>query len=72
MLASPAMRRRLRAVALLASIKLGIPTFMQPIVDADGHSRITTNRLTELYKLARLCSDSVRVLPQTHKLLGVR
>jgi len=60
-----------RAVSLLAPITPPIPTFLQPIVDGTGHPTIGGERLTELYLLARRRLQSLRVLPQTHKLLGI-
>jgi 7-carboxy-7-deazaguanine synthase len=61
-----------RAASLLASINPHVPTFLQPIVDASGRPLIEVNRLTYLYALARRHLESLRVLPQTHKLLGIR
>lgn len=61
-----------RAAALVAWVQPPIPTFMQPIVDPSGSLTISIARLTHLYSIARLQLDSVRVLPQTHKLLGIR
>jgi len=61
-----------RAAELVAGIQPSIPIFMQPIVDPAGSSMIGPERLTHLYSIARLHLHSVRVLPQTHKLLGIR
>lgn len=57
------------AVALLAP---AVPTFLQPIVDPNGGPTIDADRLSHLYAVARRSLDAVRVLPQTHKLLGIR
>ena len=61
-----------RAAALLASLRPAVPTFMQPIVDRLGAPAISAERLTHLYRIARRQIDLLRVLPQTHKLLGIR
>jgi 7-carboxy-7-deazaguanine synthase len=61
-----------QAVALLVPIEPRIPTFMQPIVDASLRPSISIDRLTELYLVAHRQLSSVRVLPQTHKLFGIR
>lgn len=61
-----------RAAALIAPVRPPVPTFMQPIVDQAGLPTITAERLTYLYSLARRHLGSLRVLPQTHKLLGIR
>ena len=61
-----------RAADLLSGVQPAVPTFLQPIVDAAGRPAIGAERLTQLYVLARRRIDSLRVLPQTHKLLGIR
>lgn len=61
-----------RATALVASIQPLVPVFIQPIVDPAGSPAISAARLTRLYCAAREQLGSVRVLPQTHKLLGIR
>jgi 7-carboxy-7-deazaguanine synthase len=58
-----------RAVGLLAP---AVPTFLQPIVDPGGRPMIDAARLSQVYAVARRSLDTVRVLPQTHKLLGIR
>ena len=61
-----------RAAALVAAVRPPVPTFMQPIVNQAGLPAIGAERLAELYCLARRRLNSIRVLPQTHKLLGIR
>jgi 7-carboxy-7-deazaguanine synthase len=61
-----------RAAALVAQIRPAVPVFLQPIVDAAGLPQLDADRLTQLYVVARRHLESVRVLPQTHKLLGIR
>jgi 7-carboxy-7-deazaguanine synthase len=61
-----------RAAALLAPIEPSVPAFMQPIVDAAQRPSVDTDRLTQLYLIARRHLSSIRVLPQTHKRLGIR
>jgi 7-carboxy-7-deazaguanine synthase len=61
-----------QAATMVARIEPMIPTFLQPIVDPLGHALIEGGRLTRLYTLARRHLPSVRVLPQTHKLLGIQ
>ena len=61
-----------RAAALVAGVRPIVATFMQPIMDEAGLPAISAERLTQLYCLARQRLDSIRVLPQTHKLLGIR
>jgi 7-carboxy-7-deazaguanine synthase len=61
-----------RAAALIASIEPAVPVFMQPIVDSGGLPTISAARLTQFYCTARQQLTSIRVLPQTHKLLGIR
>ncbi len=59
-----------RAAALIAPVRAA--TFLQPIVNAAGQPTITAARLTHLYRVARRHLETIRVLPQTNKLLGVR
>jgi 7-carboxy-7-deazaguanine synthase len=61
-----------RAASLLASTGVTVPTFLQPIVDPAGLPMIDAQRLTDLYVAARQHLPAVRVLPQAHKLLGIR
>jgi len=61
-----------RAAALLAGVQPLVSTFLQPIVDECGRAQIDAQRLTHFYRLARPALPSLRVLPQTHKLLGIR
>lgn len=66
-----------RAVSLLAPIRPAVPTFLQPIVEATGADAtcrplIDADRLAQLYGLARRQLPAIRVLPQMHKLLGIR
>ena len=60
-----------RAATMLALGDPAIPTFMQPIVDLAGAPLIDAEVLTRLYLLARRYLSSIRVLPQTHKLLSI-
>lgn len=61
-----------QAAAVLASSTSEVPTFLQPITDKNGRSRIDFGHLTRLYLLMRRHGVTARVLPQTHKLLGIR
>lgn len=61
-----------QAVALLVPIEPRIQTFMQPVVDASARPSISSDRLTQLYLVARRQLSAIRMLPQTHKLLGIR
>ncbi len=61
-----------RAAAVVGSIRRTIPTFIQPIVNESGAAIISAGRLAHLYRIARQQLVELRVLPQTHKLLGIR
>jgi 7-carboxy-7-deazaguanine synthase len=61
-----------RAVSLVATMGSKVPVFMQPIVDAAGIQLIDAEGLMHLYLVARQRLSSIRVLPQTHKHIGVR
>jgi len=61
-----------KAAELVATEASGrAEVFIQPIMDENGVAQIDQHRLSELYLLARRYSDSVRVLPQTHKVLRI-
>jgi organic radical activating enzyme len=47
------------------------PVFLQPITSPDGRTDIQAGRLRELFTCVRRHVGDVRVLPQTHKILGV-
>jgi 7-carboxy-7-deazaguanine synthase len=61
-----------RAAAMLALSDPAIPAFLQPIVDLDGKPLTGAEPLTRLYLAARRYLSSIRVIPQTHKILGIR
>jgi organic radical activating enzyme len=61
-----------RAAALVGAIHPAMRTFMQPIVEEGGRTAIGAERLAHLYRIARQKLNELRVLPQTHKLLGIR
>jgi 7-carboxy-7-deazaguanine synthase len=60
------------AARILAPIRPEVGVFLQPIVDTAGRPTIDADRLTALFITARSQLSSVRILPQTHKLLGIR
>lgn len=60
-----------RAASLLASVDPDIPIFLQPITASGPQPSIDLGRLTHFYRIVRQILSSVRVLPQTHKLLGI-
>jgi organic radical activating enzyme len=60
------------AAELIAGVSPRIAVFLQPIVDDDGRPRVSSSRLTAFYDAAVARLADVRVLPQTHKVLGLR
>jgi 7-carboxy-7-deazaguanine synthase len=61
-----------RAAEMVASFSPEASLFLQPIVDACGRIAIDAEQLTNLFLVARRYLTTVRVLPQTHKQLGIR
>lgn len=61
-----------RAVTLVAEADRGIPVFVQPIVDPAGTLQAGESLLVALHAQARRYLDDVRVIPQIHKLIGIR
>ena len=59
----------LLGLGLLVTLRVGAPPTLT--LEA-GLPAIGAERLAELYCLARRRLNSIRVLPQTHKLLGIR
>jgi organic radical activating enzyme len=57
---------------LVASVDSAIPIFLQPISDPHhGRLCIGAERLEELYERVARCGVDVRIVPQTHKILGM-
>lgn len=61
-----------RAARLVSECAPEAPTFLQPITDPDGRLRIDERSLNGFFALVRRAVGDVRVLPQAHKMLGVR
>jgi len=61
-----------RAASLVAVGAPSAPVFVQPISDPTGYPSISPRRLTELFLLVRRHVGDVRVVPQTHKVLGIQ
>jgi len=52
--------------------RTGIPVFLQPIMDPIGRVAIGATTLERFFSVAKQQLDDVRVLPQTHKILGIQ
>jgi len=50
----------------------GIPVFLQPITDPSGRLAISAPMLERFFSVSKEHVDDLRVLPQTHKMLGIR
>jgi organic radical activating enzyme len=61
-----------RAASLVAVGAPASPVFVQPIVDAVGRPCVSPRRLTDLFMLIRRHVTDVRVVAQTHKVLGIQ
>lgn len=60
------------AIAAIAAVSAEIPTFLQPITDDAGKVAIDYESLAAWHSLARQSLRDVRMLPQIHRLLGIR
>ncbi len=58
--------------ARLVGEMISIPFFLQPITTSSGHAAINAATLERFFAIAKDHVADVRVLPQTHKMLGVR
>lgn len=61
-----------RAAELVQCTAPGAAVFLQPITDPFGRVSIGTATLDRFFAIARRHIPDVRVLPQTHKMLGIR
>ena len=61
-----------RAARLVRRIDRPIPVFLQPILDVEDRPAIAPAGLAALYAAAHEHVPSVRVLPQTHKVMRIR
>ncbi len=61
-----------RAATTVRMVDRRTPVFLQPITSVDGTSHVAEARLAMLYSLSRELIDDLRVVPQTHKMLGIR
>jgi 7-carboxy-7-deazaguanine synthase len=61
-----------RAARLVAEVDPSRVVFLQPIVSPGGVPRVSAARLGRFYDVAARHLADVRVLPQTHKVRGVR
>ncbi len=60
------------AAQTVASVSPAIPMIIQPVTDRDGGTRVRGEKLLALQKRALEHLACVRVIPQMHKILGVR
>jgi len=58
------------AADLVSTISKNIPIVLQPVT-VDGQIEISTNRLLQMQALISETNLSVRVIPQTHRFMGV-
>jgi organic radical activating enzyme len=61
----------IRSSELISSISSTIPLVLQPLTLEDGKIGISPVRLLELHELATAYLRQVRIIPQTHKFLGL-
>ena len=61
-----------KAVNLAAEARASIPFFIQPASPKNGVKPPPRARLNSFYKLAALKLEDVRILPQMHKLWGIK
>jgi len=62
-----------RAVTVIDDTNAKIPLVLQPVTPTKKFSKsVSAARALELQRLAEIVLDDVRIIPQMHKLLGVR
>ncbi|GBD27153.1 7-carboxy-7-deazaguanine synthase [bacterium HR30] len=60
-----------QAARIVSQVAPQVPLFLQPIVDGEGRFCADSGTLSALFGIARRHHESVRVLPQVHKVLGI-
>lgn len=60
-----------RAAEIIATEAPEASLFLQPITEPTGRIQVRPQTLTDVFRLARHRHRDVRLLPQTHKMLGV-
>lgn len=61
-----------QAVHLITKISCSIPTILQPATAPSGELRVTIEQLFDWQKWAKGYLKDVRIVPQVHKMIGVR
>jgi 7-carboxy-7-deazaguanine synthase len=61
-----------QAAAMVSELPMRPPFFLQPIVSPTNEPRISATRLERFYDVASARLSDVRVMPQAHKVLGIR
>jgi len=62
-----------KAVAVIDDIDSGIPLVLQPVTPVNRvKKRVSSGVLREFQKLAKTALTDVRIIPQVHKVLGVK
>ena len=60
-----------RAIELVSAVDRGIPMVIQPVTPVNGISAVPVEKIQRWQALALGKLNMVRVIPQTHKLLGI-
>jgi organic radical activating enzyme len=61
-----------RALRIVREVAPATPIFLQPVSGRDRPVEIGSTRLGQLFTLAKNHVSDVRVLPQTHRMIGIR
>lgn len=60
------------AARLVSQVSNKIEMFLQPMMSPEGGSMLGGQHLEHLYRAARNHASCLRILPQTHKLIGIQ
>jgi hypothetical protein len=60
-----------RAAVMIAGVDTRIPLIIQPETAANLSVRITPRNLISLQEIAATILDDVRIIPQTHRFIGM-
>ncbi len=61
----------IRSCELISTVNVAIPLVLQPLTTQNGETGIIPVRLLEIHEIATRYLREVRIIPQTHKFLGL-
>ena len=60
-----------KSIEIISSINKKIPLILQPVTPVNGAASLTIEKTIDFFELAQNILEDVRIIPQTHKIIGV-